>query len=258
MDKSIFFQKFNYALRWFLPPDEAKEVYADYLEMQQQADQNGESFLVQEDKPWQLARSLQNKQEYRKWLLIFALLLLCPLVPAFYFLDHVIQWFSNYTTPTALTKFLFWLSLPLALFWAHRCKRQFPDCQRPTGLLIICALFIAGNALAGGLACYWLYEGTQGSAMWLTGRMIFNYMLFLATISALFSLLGLVFCRLLSSHWLAVYTLSVTMLFGIMIYMGVITSMDIVPDQLTNLAAELHSYFLPLFCGLAASLKILF
>ncbi|MCX4266211.1 MAG: hypothetical protein OSJ64_05305, partial [Firmicutes bacterium] len=84
------------------------------------------------------------------------------------------------------------------------------------------------------------------------------YMLFLATISALFSLLGLVFCRLLSSHWLAVYTLSVTMLFGIMIYMGVITSMDIVPDQLTNLAAELRSYFLPLFCGLAASLKILF
>ena len=258
MLKQNFFPQFNIALRWFLPPDEAKEVYADYLEMQQQADQNGEIFLVQEDKPWQLARSLQNKQEYRKWLLIFALLLFCPLVPTCYFLDHVIHVFSNYTTPTAPTKFLFWLSLPLALFWAHRCKRQFLDCQRPAGLLIICALFIVGNALAGGLACYSLYEGTQGNAMWLNGRMIFNYMLFLATISALFSLLGLVFCRLHSGHWLAIYTLSVTMLFGIMIYMGVLTSMDIVPDQLDNLAAELRSYFLPLFCGLAASLKILY
>ena len=131
MLKQNFFPQFNIALRWFLPPDEAKEVYADYLEMQQQADQNGEIFLVQEDKPWQLARSLQNKQEYRKWLLIFALLLFCPLVPTCYFLDHVIHVFSNYTTPTAPTKFLFWLSLPLALFWAQTPVPGLPAPSRP-------------------------------------------------------------------------------------------------------------------------------
>lgn len=258
MDKHNFFQSLNTALHWFLPTAEANEVYADYQEMQQQAAANGESLLADNDKPWQLARSLQNPREYRQWLLMFALLLLCPLLPASYFLDNVIHLFSNYSTPTALTRFLFWVSLPLALFWAHRCKRQPQSPKRPAGLLVFCLIFTTGNALAGGLACYWLYEGTLGRAMWLTGSMIFSYMLFLATISALFCLLGLLFCRLRSGHWLAVYTLGITMLFGIMIYMEIITSMDIVPDMMTILAEELRSYFLPLFCGLAASLKILF
>lgn len=258
MDQEKFFQSLDTALHWFLPPDEAQEVYADYQEMQKQADQNGESFLTPEDKPWQLARSLHNPQEYRKWLLVFALLLLCPLLPAGYFFDHVINFFSNFSVPTSLTKFLFWLSLLFAFFWAHRCKRQFPAGKRPNSLIITCVIFIIANALAGSLACYCLYMLMLGRAMWLTGSMMFNYMLFLAVISTLFSLIGLVFCRLHSGHWLALYTLSVTMLFGIMIYMEVLTNMSLCPDLTEILLAELRSYFLPLFCGLAASLKILF
>lgn len=254
-----FFVKLDRALRWFLPQAEAREVLRDYQEMQQQAAEAGEAFPPEEEKPRAIARALRNPREYYIWLAAFGLMLLCPLLAALYYLtDEFIYLLPWGHPPAGLTKFLFWLSLIVALLWVRRCQKQegvAPRCPR-AGWLSLGFILISG--IGGALACYWIYAlyFHREIMEWLTGQFIFNHIWLLCALAILASVTGLINCRLQNYRWLGLHILGITLLLGAMIYLEHVCGMYFEPEFAHMSIEALQSYIPHLICGLAISLKI--
>lgn len=255
MDIQEFFGKLNRAVHWFLPYGEANDVMAEYQDMQQQAKQNGGQLFQPDENPWRIARELQNPREYRKWLLIFALLLLCPLWHLLFFTCGII--FSMPRVNMTLCKLFFWFSLALALFWAHRCKRQNAAPQRSVKIFAGAAACLIFGIAVLCPAVYWYYALCAGQAPWLTGYFLTNYLTFCAIIYILFAIYSLAKCRLANYRWLALYVISITLLLGVMLYIELLFSLSLEGSPLLEGLDQLYSYLLPLACALAASVKIL-
>lgn len=254
-----FFPKLNRALRWFLPKEEAQEVLADFQDMRRQAVETGAVFSLAEEKPWSVARSLRSSQEYNRWLLIFGLLLLCPLVPVLYFLTNDFVHLLSWSVPARQTTLTFWPSLALSLYWAHRHKtrRQAPPRSlRLLGGTLALALF---NALGSGSVCYFAYMVILAPERWATGRtgwLVVSCVWFFCAVNVLVCAVGLINCRLQSYRWLGLYVLGVTMLACAMLFTDYLRSTALEYDHLHLLFGTMESCLPYWLAGLAVSLKI--
>lgn len=255
MEIKEFFHKLNQAVHWFLPYGEANEVMAEYQEMQQQAAANGSQLFQPDEKPWQIAKELQNPREYRKWLRIFALLLLFPLGHVLLFVAS--PFFGLTVANISPIRIFFWLSLALALFWARQCRRQSAAPRRSAKMFVGSAVWLIFGLVIVCPAIYWYFELFTGKYYWLTGRFLVNYLTLCGLIYILVGVYSLVKCRLVDYSWLALYIISITLLLGIMLYLELICGLILTEDSVRFLLEVLHSYLPPLFCGLAVSIRIL-
>ncbi len=238
-----------------MPYGEANEVMAEYQEMQQQAAANGSQLFQPDEKPWQIAKELQNPREYRKWLRIFALLLLFPLGHLLFFSISLIFSLPNYNM--SVIKILFWFSLALALFWARQCRRQSTAPRRSAKMFLGSAAWLIFGLAIACPVIYWYYAICTGRTDWISGYFLVNYLTFCALIYILFGIYSLVKCRLADYRWLDLYVISITLLLGIMLYLELICGLTLTEDAVRFLLEVLHSYLPPLFCGLAVSIRIL-
>ena len=255
MKEQNFMHRLDIALHWYLPKAEANEVLEDYQDIRRQANQDGETIFQAEQDPRKLSRELQNPREYRRWLLMFWLLLLCPLVPFQYMLREGIHLLNYWDTPIKLCIFLFGLGLALALFISHRWNHQPGEPGRSHKPFAAAALLLLLD-IVGALGAIYIYcHICLGNELNISGEYIINYLTFWAVINGLICLAALVMCRLRSCRWLGVYLIGLTMLLGIIYYMELFTNLYLDGTAINIGLHQLRGYFLPLACGLAASLK---
>ena len=80
--KKDYFTQLTRAARWLLPPEEAREVLAEYRDILDAAPRDGESLRRDLGGPVEAMRLVSQPKLYHRWLAAFAVMAACLLLPA--------------------------------------------------------------------------------------------------------------------------------------------------------------------------------
>ncbi len=229
MDKQKFLRDSDFALHWYLPLEEADEVFADYQEMVVCAEAD---FPLLQEEPKEIARSLSNRREHRRWLLFMSLLLLSPLAASLFLLYQLLcsvfgfaieDFLWTFLGGTAELLFIPSLLLPLgSLFFAKRLGQKPP---RPRPALWLGLFYPALILLLGWLSVHWLFAACHGVIIFAPqSLLIILCVCGLASVAVCaYSLLQ---CRLRSCRWLTVYGMALTLIIGVIMIISILTNMS--------------------------------
>lgn len=233
MDKQKFLRDSDFALHWYLPLEEADEVFADYQEMVICAD---EDFPLLQENPKEIARSLSSRREHRRWLLFMGLLLLSPLFAALFLLYQLLcsvfgfaikDFLWTFIGGTADLLFIPSLLLPLcSLFFAKRLGQKPP---RPRPALWLSLFYLAAIVLLGWLSSYWLLEACQSHILFAPQSLLIILCL-CGLASAAVCAYSLLKCRLRSCRWMTVYGMALTLILGVIMIISILTNMSFSSD----------------------------
>lgn len=233
--------RFSRAARWYLPPEEAEEVVADYTDLLAEDDRPERALERDLGRPRKAAALLAQKKEYVRWLIAFGVMAAAVLPMALSTLD----WF--YPLSNFFADLINWGGTPVweifllaggltALLWFQRQGRREPALPRRLILfLILEALCLGIDWYLGRQVLY----GMDPVSRWMFGnpfytvslatlvRMIVEGVGFLAGLAALY---GLWKARTEDRRWRAVYLLGLTGLALFCAVMSVMQSMNLSGD----------------------------
>lgn len=222
--KRDYLTRLSRIARWKLPPEEAREVAEDYREMIDQNPRSDEELCQELGKPAEAIRLITQKKSYYRWLVAFAIMSICLLLPAMSNVPFICS-FRIFLTFNSI-RFYFrgrhFIGIPFCLvmglvisqIWFRRNgfreKSRFPRRMLPLfaiqilGLIgvwfvIWLALFCSPEQLAK------IFVGEVPRAMVVGDILIWG-----GFGIAVIGMFGLVKARLEDRRWLALYALGLT------------------------------------------------
>lgn len=214
-----YFSRLSLAARWYLPPAEAAEVLEDYREIV--AGRSEEELRREVGSPRETVRRLAQPKAYRRWLMVFAVLTVCMVLPSVDAVLSEISWqlirlFQIWLLPGGIaqtSRYAEWmlpLGTVLALAWFRHNGRKERALSKWLAPLLV--FLLLGIAWVSFLA--WTVFAEQWDL--LNSLLPENHWLMRFSIGAcalaagVVGMLGLVKARLTDRRWLAVYILGLT------------------------------------------------
>ena len=210
MNREIYIRQFSRLIHWYLPEHEAEDVISDYKEFfVQDAPDREEELAHKLGSPLHAVQALAEPKEYRRWLAVFSILLLCLLLP------EIMLLMPSLLTASSIPSFLLLLCpMVLAMFF-FRPGRTRPKADRPAfprklaaallSLLLMSFVFcaaLAGMAMGG---CSFLSPADYGTlSRWI--------LCLWGSAAAILGTAGLIQARVSSYRWRSLYILSLTVL----------------------------------------------
>ena len=222
MDRQTYLKRFSFAAGWYLSAAEAGDVIADYTEML--LDRSDDTALSETmGKPRQAAKLLTEKKSYRRWLVAFAAMSFCLLLPQLLLLTGR---FHRHRHPIWLMMLLLLAGIAVA-FLRFRPRTKAARTSLPKKLLpalavllVVCGL--AALVLMGLVNGYWetIGPGRYGT--------IARRTLFLCrTASIVAAFVGLILARTTDRRWRALYLAGLTATIISVIVTATITGMSL-------------------------------
>lgn len=229
--KKDYFTQLTRAARWFLPPEEAREVLSEYRDILDAAPRDDESLRRDLGDPVEAMRLVSQPKVYHKWLAAFAVMAACLLLPAVSPLPGAWRlwgFFQRYLYrfPVELMLLAAGLGVSLVCFRRREAEGKGP---LPQGLLPLLALQLAG--LAGTWWMAWVVLDQPVGVMGffrdhpaIAGSMA-AVLMWGGALLALTGMWGLVRARLLDRRWRAAYALSLTVVALVMAVLSLLWDM---------------------------------
>ncbi len=225
MNQKTYFKKFSRIVRWTLPKAEADETLSDYEEILSRYSGEKESALVADlGDPLRAAKQLVEPRTYHRWLWAFGGMLFCLLIPELWLIK------AAFSSPPFLPLFLLLLLGAGIAFFTFLPRHKEEKAPLPKGLfpalgvvlLAFAAVLVAAASMTGLFSGLWTFLPPERYGM--TARLI---LLLAGTVSALFSVSGLVLARLSDRHWCALYLLGATVLMEAVLVLSVLCSLSL-------------------------------
>ena len=221
MDQECYLRIFSRRVRWRLPRVEADDILSDYEEILRHYPEAHSDTLVQAlGTPHQAARLLPASKEYRCWLVVFSVLMLCLLLPEIRLLQGQFVLRAQCWLPGFLG-----IGSVVSLLWFRRCdspeKSPLPPNIRRISAAILLVL-LAGCVVISGLAWKlwgWLPEHMYGTVARWTLSIIGSF-------GAIAAVGGAIQARLSDRRWQAVYIMGLTLLIMCAVTLSFLTRMD--------------------------------
>ena len=209
---------------WQMTPEEARMMLNDYEELLAHSSYSEDEMPREIGDPWQAVRLLADPRHYRRWLLFFALLSACILLPAVSPLFGMYELWDFFTgTAPFLPDALFLLGLVLSFFWFQKTGARRAERGLPKRILPLLLLLSAG-CLAAWATIYVVLLHPEGltrviqqlennSTLYYIprpGQMLGTALTYLSLLCAGIGQYGLIQARLTDRRWRAVYALGLT------------------------------------------------
>lgn len=228
-----YFTQLTRAARWFLPPEEAREVLSEYRDILDAAPRDDESLRRDLGDPVEAMRLVSQPKEYHKWLIAFAVMGACLLLPAVSPLPGAWRlwgFFQRYLYQFPVEVMLLAAGLGVSLIWFRRREADGAG-PLPRGLLPLLALQLAG--LAGTWWMAWAVLAQPVGVMdffrdhpVIAGSMA-TVLMWGGAMLALTGLWGLVQSRLTDRRWRMTYALSLTVVVLVMAMLSLMRGMSL-------------------------------
>ena len=248
LTREQYLKKFSRAARWRLPPQESEEAIADYRELIFREERD-ESKLVEElGTPTQAAHLLTDVKAYRRWLVLFGVLVFGLFLQArwnwtawhYIFIGLRAWWY-----PVLVMA----VGLPLSLCWFRRHGQKNGPLSRRL-VVALAAVLVVGCTI---LCRFWQLSGidvfeevsvnTYGFILEI--QQLFKVIMYTGVVWALLGFAGLVLAKGRDRRWLALYTLCLTVgaMLGFIIF--VVHAMDITYGPPELMRAYIFTRILP-------------
>lgn len=237
--KRDYLSRLKRAARWYLPPAEAAEVLEDYREIVE--GRSEEELRRDLGTPRAAMKQLAQPKAYRRWLMVFGVLVSCGAVPVLMMMNRY-YW-------TFLAWLAQWVGLCLGIVLSVLWFRQngFREGARSKAILPLLALLLAG------MAWVWVITGAVVTESWDVlnflapteerARLLHGTLIAGIGAAGLLGIFGLAGARLGDHRWLAVYTLGLSGMLLFLSTRGLMTLMvAFTPEALS--AFLVHQVFL--------------
>ena len=229
--KKDYFTQLTRAARWLLPPEEAREVLAEYRDILDAAPRDDESLRRDLGGPVEAMRLVSQPKLYHRWLAAFAVMAACLLLPAAAPLPggwRLWGFFQQFLYRFPMELMLLAAGLGVSLVWFRR-REAGKEGPLPRGVTPLLALQLAGMAVAWSVL-YLAAVQPQGPMDFLQAHAglaghIADILLWMGFLLSLTGLWALVQARLADRRWRAVYALSLTMTALVMAALSVLWDM---------------------------------
>lgn len=242
--KKSWLDRFSRACRWYLPPEESREVIADYQDMLAGDGRTEEELCRDLGKPRQAVQPLVQPESYRTWLAVFALLAVCLALPGLSPLSGMVSRFWSLLfgrNPVSLPLALVGVAVAIACSRWEKRRAGKP----PRGVLVLLVLLLVW--LVAILAVNWVWmhnlEGFWGmwgqtplNILWVRidpdGYTVAHcFRILLKWIGGpgmvLVGLFALLKARTEHRRWAAVYILAMTVMMVSLTTLALLTSIDL-------------------------------
>lgn len=148
--KKDYFTQLTRAARWLLPPEEAREVLAEYRDILDAAPRDDESLRRDLGGPVEAMRLVSQPKLYHRWLAAFAVMAACLLLPAAAPLPggwRLWGFFQQFLYRFPVELMLLAAGLGVSLVWFRR-REAGKEGPLPRGVTPLLALQLAGMAVA--------------------------------------------------------------------------------------------------------------
>lgn len=233
MKRLQYLSKLSLAARWFLPPDEAREVSADYRELLRETSSRGEPHGPAEfGNPAQVIRPLTQPAAYRRWLAAFTAMSLCLLQPALWLFS------AEYHPGMAAALLAAGAVLSLACFRRRGLARQRLPKVLPVALTCLAALSAAVlSAVLWYMAHPAIFLAMVKSAPSAhIGRLFSSILWSLGILSAAAGFVGLLLARLSDRRWRSLFILGLAVITLCALILAALRSMDLSVSYATQAA----------------------
>ena len=198
--KDTYMNRLRRAARWMLPPEDASEVIADYADMA--AGRTDEELLRDMGEPAQAVRQTADEKAYRLWLIFFAAMALCAVLPGAFGLH------GSRRAPYAVLP----LAGALLSAWYWRAKQAGTEAALPKGLLPALSALLGVTAAVQGFL-WWIIRYPFRSQPFPTQLYGWSwYMDGFCLLLIPVCIVGLVRARMADRRWRALYVLGLTAL----------------------------------------------
>lgn len=219
MNEKEYLAKFSHAVRWRLSASQAEEVISDYTEMLSQST-SAEEIKKKWGSPYEAARLLGDRKGYYIWLVVFALLMACLLVPILWILQPWI-----YSPFYALTYGVLFLGSMLCLYGFRPPFNSAALCPKKLIYAIIVLLFLQ-ILVIGVISALWLYGAALPVGL-PYGRIAASIIRLWGLAAAVVGVWAVFQARTKDYRWRALYILGLTgALTAVMIY-GALTGLEL-------------------------------
>ncbi len=227
MMEQVYLRRLSRTARWRLPPKDAADVIEDYSQLLAIDPRPYETQCRDYGTPKHAVRQLTVPGEYARWLAVFFLLALCPLLPVVWLgLQFFNIWFA---IPQACFLALLVVGAVLSAVWFRREGERYeelPPGLAPQLLLLLmlgtCVAFLAGICFSPAL----LELGTAYPDHRI-GYVMYLLLCCICGFSGLVALVSLVRARLGDRRWTGVYVLGLTVLLVTLFLLSALSSMTL-------------------------------
>ena len=257
-----YLSRLSRAARWYLPPADAAEVLEDYREIV--AGRSEEELRRDLGTPRAVVRQLAQPKAYRRWLMVFAVLSVCVVLPAItpfwqelslnVFRLFRVYWFWDIgQNVVPFTRVFFAVGMVTSLVWFRRNSRGGPAERK--GIWPLLLLLLAGMAWVWFLSWVILTERWDIFHVLVpTERWAAMMRLTLGADSlamGLLGLFGLVKSRWDSARWGAVYVLGLAgVILGFSVWALLTSTCTTLPSDPGTVARLLREYAFITVAGL--------
>ena len=225
--KKTYMERLERWAHWMLAAPEAESVIADYRDIVGTPPRSEEELLRDLGRPKEAVRPLVQPKAYRMWLVVFALLAACILIPGatahlglwpiwdWCFYDSAVRIGRVFISIRGLAMAA--VGLLAALLWFRRHGQKAG--RIPKGVPLMLALLTVWSGVVVGFDWLWMHD-PEGFVQWIRGtaiteallpgfwQVIHLFLQFGGTAAALLGAWGLVKARLCDRRWAAVYVLA--------------------------------------------------
>lgn len=219
MNRKEYLEKFSRAVRWRLSASQAQDVIDDYMEMLSQSTSDAE-IEKKWGNPYEAARLLGETKAYHAWLVVFALLTACLLLPVFWMFS------SASATPYILAYAILIAGIGLCIYGFRPPLNQYALCPKKLifSIILLCLIYLAVMAVLV-VSIRWCVMVLDPNVC--DGKTIVKIIKLWGLTATVAGMWGLFQARTRDYRWRALYVLGVVgLLMAVSVY-KVLTGMDL-------------------------------
>lgn len=214
-----YLASFSWAVRWRLSASQAEEVISDYTEILSQSTSEDE-IEKKWGNPYEAARLLGEPKAYRAWLVVFALLTVCLLLPVLWILK---PWIFNLSYAVNYGSLV--LGIGLCFYGFRPPKNKSARCPKALIYFVFLLSFIH-ILMIGGLSALWMNASALPYDL-PYGKIAASMIKVWGLGAAAFGMWGLFQARTKDYRWRTLYVLGLTgSMVAVSIY-GALTGIEI-------------------------------
>lgn len=231
MGKKEYLKKLSSAVRWRIPEKEAEEILADYEVILEQKSFESDAELVKDlGNPYHAAKLMCDDKAYRHWLIVFAILSACLLLPLF------LLWNMNFH---AATKFLMFGILiggiTLSQLYFHHKRKENLICSKlPRNLIFVLLAFLLIFLCVSGILTALFTQQSYEDFAPFCAKIVSAILKVYAVIAASAGIFGLYLARTKDYRWRSLYVYGLTcVILCVLVTMMQVTLSSMEPGWLT-------------------------
>lgn len=142
--KRDYLSRLSRAARWYLPPAEAADVLEDYRDLIEEEPRSEEELRRDLGTPKDAVGQLVQLKAYHRWLIVFAVLTVCVVLPAACPICNRLFWWHDAYWFAQLVHVYLLVGVILSFLWFQRNGKR--EGRLPAGIAVVMLLLLAGIA----------------------------------------------------------------------------------------------------------------